>query len=547
VTSRSDASGTTSWVYDNANRLRTKTLPGGAVLAYAYDAAGNMISATDAGGTTAYRYNKVNELDQITEASPSNRTDVFAYDADHRLTDTWTATNTGAVYDASGNVVVAPTGFASHIRRSYDTAGNLTNIRTTAASSDANASRLADISYAYTVPTGTACAGAAAGTKTDKRQRATDQLTAKTTDYCDDSAGRLTSAVTSGGPTYTYGYDKDSNRVTDAAGTHTFNAANQLTDAGTTYDADGNLTASTAFPTLTYNGIGQTTAITPAGQASVPFTYAGAGQAERTSAGPTTAQNGALGVQTETTGGATTSYVSGPGGKLFEHTPGGDFYFYFDGLGSVIGLVDATTGNQRAAYTYDPYGSNATATAVNGALPTNPWRWVGGYLDATTGLYHFGARYYDPTMGRFTQLDPVEGGSCNNYDYVCGDPVNFVDREGRSARVNCGTVTCSVYFSREDTLYLAERSNEFGLGVGAAFLAICYPFAGPGATVCGAVGLVGEFIVAQSAKRASGKEGCLKITYLNAYPYPITYVSSNTGKYCFSDFAEAYISHGNAR
>lgn len=49
VTSRTDASGTTSWVYDNASRLRTKTLPGGAT---STSPAGNMISSTDAGGTT---------------------------------------------------------------------------------------------------------------------------------------------------------------------------------------------------------------------------------------------------------------------------------------------------------------------------------------------------------------------------------------------------------------------------------------------------------------------------------------------------------------
>ena len=462
--SRTDASGATSWVYDAANRLKTKTLPGGAVLGYAYDPAGNMISSTDAGATTAYGYDKVNELDQITEPPPSNRTDVFAYDADHRLTDTWTATNTGVTYDASGNTVVAPTGFASHIHRTYDTAGNLTEIRTTAASSDANASRLADLSYAYIVPSGTSCTGATVGKVTDKRQRVTDQLSTKTTDYCDDSSGRLTSAVTSGGPTYTYGYDKDSNRVTDAAGTHNFNAANQLIDTGTTYDADGNLTVSGAFPTLTYNGIDQTMAITPAGQAAVPFTYAGAGQAERTSAGTTTAQNGALGVQTETTGGATTSYVSGPGGLLVERTPGGDFYFYFDGLGSVIGLVDATTGLQRAAYTYDPYGSNATATGVNGALPANPWRFAGGYLDAATGLYHLGARYYDTSAGRWTQDDPLGGG----YTYGASDPLNNVDPSGFKSHkplpdleVECGyDAPNDVFYGDKCLHYRTAKANN---------------------------------------------------------------------------------------
>jgi len=31
---------------------------------------------------------------------------------------------------------------------------------------------------------------------------------------------------------------------------------------------------------------------------------------------------------------------------------------------------------------------------------------------------------------RFLEVDPVEGGSCNNYDYVCGEPINAVDLGG---------------------------------------------------------------------------------------------------------------------
>ncbi|MEX2553495.1 MAG: RHS repeat-associated core domain-containing protein, partial [Actinomycetota bacterium] len=143
------------------------------------------------------------------------------------------------------------------------------------------------------------------------------------------------------------------------------------------------------------------------------------------------AQHGALGVQVERTGSATTIYVREPGGTLIDEkfSTGESFYYYFDGLGSVIGLVDAG-GNQRAKYTYDPFGAHATATAVNGALPSNPWRWVGGYLDATTGLYHFGERYYDPAVGRFLQTDPIMGGSCNAYVYACGDPINGTDLMG---------------------------------------------------------------------------------------------------------------------
>jgi hypothetical protein len=42
-----------------------------------------------------------------------------------------------------------------------------------------------------------------------------------------------------------------------------------------------------------------------------------------------------------------------------------------------------------------------------------------------------GARQYDPYLGRFIETDPVEGGSCNDYDYVCMNPMNGSDLDGQ--------------------------------------------------------------------------------------------------------------------
>ncbi len=44
------------------------------------------------------------------------------------------------------------------------------------------------------------------------------------------------------------------------------------------------------------------------------------------------------------------------------------------------------------------------------------------------------ARQYDPTLGRFYSRDPVAGGSCGDYDYVCADPVNNTDLDGTRPR-----------------------------------------------------------------------------------------------------------------
>ncbi|MGH9078825.1 MAG: hypothetical protein ACRDYE_01880, partial [Acidimicrobiales bacterium] len=60
-----------------------------------------------------------------------------------------------------------------------------------------------------------------------------------------------------------------------------------------TYDPDGQETSSShQFSNLTYDSKLQTTSITPSGGSAEPFTYSGAGQADRLSAGTTSFANG---------------------------------------------------------------------------------------------------------------------------------------------------------------------------------------------------------------------------------------------------------------
>lgn len=249
-------------------------------------------------------------------------------------------------YDASGNTVIPPSGFALHIDTEYDKANRLARIRTTRASSDSTV--VADLSYCYSpFVAGQACPTASATTDKGRRQWSKNNLTGAVTTYRYDQGGRLTEGATGGGATYGYGYDPNGNRTAGPEGTHTYNSANQLTDAGVAYDADVNLTAAGAFPALGYNGADQTTSITPSGQPALPLRYADATQDERTAVGTTTYVNGLVGIQSQTPSscilgiclpGTTTYFERDPQGTLLSERIGSDEYYYvFDGMGSVIG------------------------------------------------------------------------------------------------------------------------------------------------------------------------------------------------------------------
>jgi RHS repeat-associated protein len=100
-------------------------------------------------------------------------------------------------------------------------------------------------------------------------------------------------------------------------------------------------------------------------------------------------------------------------------------YYLFDGLGSVVALTNAS-GSVTNSYAYDPFG----VTTETKALLTNvfnPWRYTGQYQDTTTGLYKMGARYYQPELGRWTQVSNPSGSEVNAYAYVGANPVNFID------------------------------------------------------------------------------------------------------------------------
>jgi RHS repeat-associated protein len=102
-------------------------------------------------------------------------------------------------------------------------------------------------------------------------------------------------------------------------------------------------------------------------------------------------------------------------------------FYHADGLGSMTELTDGS-GTVVQRYSYEAFG----ALLASRGTVTQPYTFIARELDPETGLYHYRARTYDPTTGRFLQEDPVgfEGGDYNLYRYVLNDPVNLVDPFG---------------------------------------------------------------------------------------------------------------------
>ena len=81
---------------------------------------------------------------------------------------------------------------------------------------------------------------------------------------------------------------------------------------------------------------------------------------------------------------------------------------------------------------YDSWGRELTRTAPAAGYEPIVFGFAGGLRDARTGLVRFGARDYDPEVGRWTAKDLIgfAGGDTNLYGYTFADPVNYTDDEG---------------------------------------------------------------------------------------------------------------------
>ncbi|MDQ0941112.1 polymorphic toxin-type HINT domain-containing protein [Streptomyces sp. V1I1] len=343
---------------------------------YAYDQTGNVLSISDRAG-----------------ASPDVQ--CFAYDNGQRLSDAWTPAATATTATGSGTV----------------------GSKLDASSPSACAA----------APGASPLGGPAAYWKSYE----TDAIGNRTKEVRHDTGLNAAKDVTR---TYTHGEG--------AAGPHAVTKVVEKTPTGESqstygYDASGNTDRRVLggdTQRLDWNAEGKLAKATEADSKTTEYLYdVGGNRVQRQDAGGTTIYLPGMELR-QAKGSSTieaTRYYGFAGKSLAMRTDNGDLSFLAsDHHGTSELAVNATTGavSQRRL---DPFGVERTE-------PTGPWTsekgFVGGDIDAQTGLTNIGARQYDPVLGKFISPDPLidftQPQQINGYAYANNSPVTLSDPSG---------------------------------------------------------------------------------------------------------------------
>jgi RHS repeat-associated protein len=146
--------------------------------------------------------------------------------------------------------------------------------------------------------------------------------------------------------------------------------------------------------------------------------------------------------------------LSLPGGATAELRGSTSSWSYPNSHGDIIVTADSAGARAAGVAIYDPFGQvEDPTTGLLGTVTANQagpdtqagsadYGWLGQHQKLSEHLgsiatIEMGARQYVAALGRFLQVDPIEGGTDDDHAYA-NDPMNAFDLSGKAAKT-CGS------------------------------------------------------------------------------------------------------------
>lgn len=197
------------------------------------------------------------------------------------------------------------------------------------------------------------------------------------------------------------------------------------------YDNNGNMTGG-AGRTFTWNLENKPLTVVQGGTTTT-FVYDGDGGRVKKIVGTTTTRYISKLYECDNTN-CTRFVYAGSARVATIAASGAVHYWHPDHLGSSTVITDST-GAKVQAVAYYPYGATRTNQSFTTPAVDVPYKYTGKELDASTDLYYYEARYYDPTLGRFISADtlvprPRDPQEFNRYSYAGNNPLRYTDPTG---------------------------------------------------------------------------------------------------------------------